>query len=61
MNDEYQPPLPREPGPRRFDVLPVLLLALLAAAMLGGLWLFPRLQAYIAHEDCIAVGRTDCG
>ena len=50
-----------EPPRRRFDYLPVVMLALLVAVMLGGLWAFPHVQAYIRHEDCVAVGRTDCG
>ncbi len=37
----------------------ITLIAVLAIA-LGGWWLFPKLQAYLAFQDCVASGRTNC-
>lgn len=41
-------------------MFPVLVLALIVAVLLGGWWLFPRFQNWVARNDCIAAGRTDC-
>jgi hypothetical protein len=45
---------------RGWDLVPV---AVLAAAVILGLlvwWLYPKAQSYIARQDCIATGRTNC-
>ena len=39
----------------------VLLLGGLVALGLLAVWLFPVLQGWVAHGDCVARGRTDCG
>lgn len=49
-----------EDNPRRWDLLPVLVLAAVVAAMLLGVWLYPKLQHYLSQQDCIATGRTNC-
>ena len=38
-----------------------LLLAAVILALLLAVWLFPFVQAWVNHQDCVAVGRTDCG
>jgi len=47
-------------NPRRWDVLPVAVLVGLVLLMLLGWWLYPKLQHYMAEQDCIATGRTNC-
>jgi hypothetical protein len=42
------------------SLFPALVLAGLLALLVGGWWLFPRLHAYVAMQDCFASGRTDC-
>jgi hypothetical protein len=44
----------------RWDVLPVLVLVGVLAVALLGWWLYPKLQHYMAEQDCIATGRTNC-
>jgi hypothetical protein len=44
----------------RFDVVPVLVLVGLVAIVLLGWWLYPKVQHYMAQQDCIAVGHTNC-
>ncbi len=34
--------------------------ALLLAALVVGVWVFPRVYAYMSQQDCIASGRTNC-
>ena len=41
--------------------LPALVLLALAALLLGGWLLFPRLSAYMHRQDCIASGHVNCG
>ena len=41
-------------------LLPVVVLAALVLVMLGAWWLFPRVQAWMAYQDCVATGRTNC-
>jgi hypothetical protein len=45
---------------RPFDVVPVIILLVLAGIMLGGWWLFPKVQAWMAHDNCVAAGHTNC-
>jgi hypothetical protein len=47
---------PNAPSP----VFPALVLAVIVAIMLGGWWLFPRFQGWMARNDCVAAGHTDC-
>jgi hypothetical protein len=49
-----------EDDTRRFDVVPVLVLVMVAAVALLGWWLYPKVQHYMAQQDCIAVGHTNC-
>ena len=44
----------------RGSLLPALVLIGLFVVLLGGWWLFPRFQSYMAQQDCIATGRTNC-
>jgi hypothetical protein len=44
----------------RFDLLPVIVLVWLVILMLLGWWVYPKLQHYMAEQDCIATGRTNC-
>jgi hypothetical protein len=39
----------------------VLVLGGVAALMLMAWWLFPIFQGWMAHQDCVALGRTNCG
>jgi hypothetical protein len=50
-----------EPNRRPFDLLPVIVLLAILGVVGAGFWLFPYVQAIIQHQDCIAVGRVDCG
>lgn len=52
------PQSPSSAGGR--DLLSVLLLVVLIAALAGGYWLFPRFQNYMNNQDCVAAGRTNC-
>ena len=48
-------------APKRFpDLLPFLTLAGIVLACLLGYWAFPRVQAWVAYQDCTGTGRTDC-
>ncbi|WP_216851019.1 hypothetical protein [Acidisphaera sp. L21] len=47
--------------PDQSRLLPVLLLAGLLALGLLAWWLFPLFQSWVAHQDCVALGRTNCG
>jgi FtsZ-interacting cell division protein ZipA len=47
-------------SPRRPDVLPILILVAIVGLILVGLWLFPRLQAALSFQDCVATGRANC-
>jgi hypothetical protein len=49
-----------EPPPQS-ALLPALVLVGLVAAGLLVWWLFPVFQGWVAHQDCVAVGRTNCG
>ncbi len=42
------------------SLVPAIILIALFGALLAGWWLFPRFQAYMAVQDCIATGRTNC-
>jgi hypothetical protein len=48
-----------QPAPSR--LIPVLVLGGVAALMLMAWWLFPIFQGWMAHQDCVALGRTNCG
>ncbi len=48
-----------DPPPSR--VLPLLVLGGLVALALLVWQLFPVVQDIIAHNDCVATGRTNCG
>ncbi len=45
---------------RRPEFLPVIVMVGLVLLMILGWWLFPKLAAIVAHEDCIGTGRTNC-
>ena len=46
--------------PPQSRLLPLLLLVVIVAAGLLAVWLFPVFQHWVARQDCVAVGRTDC-
>jgi len=46
---------------QRLDLLPLLVLAVLALLLVGGYFAFPLFFGVIHRTDCIAAGRTDCG
>ena len=50
-----------EPNRRRPDLLPIIILVAIVGIVCAGLWLFPYVQAVIERQNCIAVGRDDCG
>ena len=52
--------MPEDPRPHFASVLPLLAFLLLVAALVAGVWLFPRIYAFISQQDCIASGRTNC-
>ncbi len=41
-------------------LFPVIVLAIIAVLGLLGWWLFPIVQGFVANQDCVAVGRTNC-
>jgi hypothetical protein len=45
---------------RGFDVVPALVLIGLVLLGVLGWWIYPKLQSYMAEQDCIATGRTNC-
>lgn len=47
----------QEPGSRRGAVAA---LVLVAALLVGGLWLMRHLRANAALQDCVMAGRTNC-
>ncbi len=47
-------------GRGRFDVIGIVMLIVLVVLALAGWWAFPRMQAYIAFQDCVATGRANC-
>jgi len=42
------------------NLLAAVAFALLLAALVVGVWAFPRVYAYMSQQDCIASGRTNC-
>jgi hypothetical protein len=50
-----------EPERRRPDLLPVIILVAIVAVAAAALWLFPYVQGMVEHQNCVAVGRDDCG
>jgi hypothetical protein len=50
-----------EPERRRPDFLPIVILVAIVGVVCAGLFLFPYLQSTIDRQNCIAIGRTDCG
>lgn len=56
-----EPPrkLPTKPSPLP-SLMPFVVLALILALIYAGVMLFPVIQGYIAQQDCIGRGRTDC-
>ena len=56
--------MPDDDAPRGESILsallPTIVLVLLALVIGGGVLLFPRMAAYIAQQDCVASGHTNC-
>jgi hypothetical protein len=52
--------MPDDDAPSRGNLWPTLILVLLVLALIGGVWLFPPVSAYMAQQDCIASGHTNC-
>jgi hypothetical protein len=50
-----------EPNRRRPDLLPAIVLLAIFGLACAGYWLFPYFQNNVQRQNCIAVGRTDCG
>jgi len=50
-----------DPNCRRPDLLPIIVLLAIVGVVCGGLWLFPYLQSVAQYQNCVAVGRADCG
>jgi hypothetical protein len=48
-----------EPPPSS-NLLATFAFVLLVAALVAGVWVFPRLYAYVSQQDCIASGHTNC-
>jgi hypothetical protein len=46
--------------PPSSNVLSTIAFVLLVAGLVAGVWLFPRIYAYMSQQDCIASGRTNC-
>jgi hypothetical protein len=50
-----------EPGPRKPDYLPAIVLGTIVGLICIVVWLFPYLQGYVQHQNCVGSGRVDCG
>ncbi len=50
---------PQGPSPLP-SLMPFVVLALILLLIYAGVMLFPMVQRYVAQQDCIATGRTDC-
>jgi hypothetical protein len=50
-----------DPDSGRPDFVPIIVLCAVLGAIGLGFWLFPYMQKMIQGQDCIAVGREDCG
>jgi len=59
MAEAPGPTTPPRP-PRKPDFTPWVVLAVVLGLIAGGLYLFPRVKAYINFQDCVASGRIDC-
>ena len=46
--------------PPSSNFLATLAFVLLVGALVAGVWLFPRVYAFMFQQDCIASGRTNC-
>ena len=47
-----------QPPPSR--LFPLIVLAAIVLVLVLAWWLFPVVQAWIANQDCVALGRTNC-
>jgi hypothetical protein len=43
------------------DLVPMIILIGIVSTICLGFWLFPYVQKIMQRQDCIAMGRTDCG
>ncbi len=50
-----------DPNRRRPDLLPLIVLIVIAGTVGLGIWLFPYASGFVDRQNCIASGRTDCG
>jgi hypothetical protein len=50
-----------EPKPRKPDYLPAIILGTIVGLICVVIWLFPYLQGYVQHQNCVGSGRVDCG
>jgi len=48
------------PNRRGPDLVPIIVLLAIVAVVGGGLWLLPYFQSVAQHQNCVAIGRTDC-
>lgn len=46
--------------PPRWDFVGIVTLLVVAALLVGGWMLFPRLHQEMMWQDCVASGRTNC-
>lgn len=42
------------------SLVPFVVIALVLAAIYGGVLLFPVIKGYMVRQDCIATGQTNC-
>ena len=47
--------------PKPSSLLPILVLCGIILSAVLAWWLFPIVQAWISNQDCVALGRTNCG
>ena len=52
--------MPDDQPKRQSSLLPAIAFVLLVAALVAGVWVFPRVYQYMSQQDCIASGRTNC-
>jgi hypothetical protein len=49
-----------DPNEHNSNFLAGVVFALLLALLIAGVWVFPRVYAFMSQQDCIASGRTNC-
>ncbi len=52
--------MPDDENDQHSNFLAGVAFAAVLALLVAGVWLFPRVYAFMTQQDCIASGRTNC-